>query len=175
MQEYLLATVESTAAKLVAVFDPDPTKKDLDGVENMGDYKADVHPEAKLLIAIGDNSVRKKISATVSHDFGQVIHASAQVDRLTHLSPGIQVMPAAVINRGTAIGQHTIINSNATVEHDCKIGDFVHICAGRNYLWRSNSGRRDFNRCKRNSFTAMCYWTKCYCWGRCSSHKKHPR
>ena len=53
----LASTVESTAAELVAVFDPDPTKKDLDGVENMGDYKADVHPEAKLLIAIGDNSV----------------------------------------------------------------------------------------------------------------------
>ena len=126
----LATAVETSAAKLVAVFDTDPTKKDLDGVENMGDYKADVHPEAKLLIAIGDNSVRKKISANVSHDFGQVIHAAAHVDRLTRLSPGVQVMPAAVINRGTAIGQHTIINSNATVEHDCKIGDFVHIAPG---------------------------------------------
>ena len=44
----LASAVESAAGELVAVFDPDSTKKELDGVENRGDYKADVHPEANF-------------------------------------------------------------------------------------------------------------------------------
>ena len=36
-------------------------------------------------------------------------------------------MPKAVINAGSKIGIHTIINTNAIVEHDNQIGDYVHI------------------------------------------------
>jgi sugar O-acyltransferase (sialic acid O-acetyltransferase NeuD family) len=39
-------------------------------------------------------------------------------------------MPSVVINRATKIGHHCIVNSNATVEHDCQIDDFVHIAPG---------------------------------------------
>ena len=34
------------------------------------------------------------------------------------------------MNRGSSIGKHTIINTNATVDHDCHLGDFVHIAPG---------------------------------------------
>ena len=34
------------------------------------------------------------------------------------------------MNRGTSIGKHTIINTNATVDHDCQVDDFVHIAPG---------------------------------------------
>ncbi len=126
----LSSVIESMQQALVAVFDPDPTKESLDGIKNEGEYEANKYPEAKLLIAIGDNLVRKKVSQNSAHAFGQAIHSSAQIDRLSFLAQGVQVMPGVVINRGTTIGQHTIINSNATVEHDCKIGEFVHIAPG---------------------------------------------
>ena len=123
----IASAIESIAGELVAVFDQDPLKKDLDGVENLGNYVGNIYSQAKLIIAIGDNLVRKKISTTILHEVGQVVHATAQVDRLAQLSKGVQVMSGAIINRGVQIGNHTIINSNATIEHDCKIGDFVHI------------------------------------------------
>lgn len=126
----LASCAEAEGKSLLAVFDSNPTKQDLDGVENLGEYNPTIFPKAKLLIAIGDNTTRKKISQNVSHSIGQVIHPTAQIDRLTKLSLGVQLMPGVVINRGSRIGQHTIINSNATVEHDCEIGDFAHIAPG---------------------------------------------
>lgn len=126
----LASAIESIDGELVAVFDQDPLKKHLDGVVNLGNYGGNIYSHAKVLIAIGDNLIRKKISANILHEFGQVVHAAAQVDRLAQLSKGVQVMSGAIINRGAQIGNHTIINSNATVEHDCKIDDFVHIAPG---------------------------------------------
>lgn len=123
----LASIIEVTASELIAVFDSDKTKERFFGVKNEGDYSTNVHPEAKLLIAIGDNATRKKISQSISHAFAQAIHPSAQIDRLVQLGQGVQVMPSVVINRATKIGHHCIVNSNATVEHDCTIGDFVHI------------------------------------------------
>ncbi len=123
----LASILEVTAFELIAVFDPEKTKERFFGVKNEGDYSTNVHPEAKLLIAIGDNAIRKKISQSISHAFAQAIHPSAQIDRLVQLGQGVQVMPSVVINRATKIGHHCIVNSNATVEHDCTIGDFVHI------------------------------------------------
>ena len=123
----LASILEVTAFELIAVFTPDKTKERFFGVKNEGDYSTNVHPEAKFLIAIGDNATRKKISQSISHAFAQAIHPSAQIDRLVQLGQGVQVMPSVVINRATKIGHHCIVNSNATVEHDCTIGDFVHI------------------------------------------------
>lgn len=126
----LASIIEASSAELIAVFDPDPTKTDFNGILNIGEYNPSIHPEAKLLIAVGDNKVRKKISQKVVHNFTTAIHSSAQIDHMTQLGVGVQIMPCVVVNRDTSIGQHTIINSNATVEHDCKIGDFVHIAPG---------------------------------------------
>ena len=126
----LASIVDATAFELVAVFDPDKTKERFYGVNHEGHYTSNAHPEAKLLIAIGDNATRKKISQSIAHEYAQAIHPSAQIDRLVQMGQGVQVMPLVVINRATSIGHHSIINSNATVEHDCQIGDFVHIAPG---------------------------------------------
>ncbi|MCG8386779.1 MAG: acetyltransferase, partial [Cytophagales bacterium] len=37
------------------------------------------------------------------------------------------IMPGTVVNAGTVIGEHAIINTSASVDHDCVIEDFVHI------------------------------------------------
>ena len=126
----LASILEVTDSELVAVFDTDKSKEHFYGVKNEGDYITNAHPEAKLLIAIGDNVTRKNISQSISHEFAQAIHPSAQIDRLAQLGQGVHVMPSVVINRATTIGHHSIINSNATVEHDCIIRDFVHIAPG---------------------------------------------
>jgi acetyltransferase EpsM len=36
-------------------------------------------------------------------------------------------MAGAIIQTGTKIGKHSIINTGACIDHDCIIGDFVHI------------------------------------------------
>ena len=43
------------------------------------------------------------------------------------LREGSVVMHRAVIQRGTWIGKHGIINTASSIDHDCVLGDFVHI------------------------------------------------
>jgi acetyltransferase EpsM len=39
-------------------------------------------------------------------------------------------MAGAVVNAGTVIGNHSVINTCASVDHECQIGDYVHIAPG---------------------------------------------
>ena len=126
----LASVIESNHAELVAVFDSKPGKTALDGVKNEGAYQRDKHPNAEIIIAIGDNVIRERISQEIKHKVGQAIHSAAIVDRLVNLAEGVQIIQGAIVNRGASIGKHTIVNTNATVDHDCEIGDFVHIAPG---------------------------------------------
>ena len=40
---------------------------------------------------------------------------------------GLQVMPGVVVHKFVNIGENVILNSSSTVDHDCKIGNGVHI------------------------------------------------
>lgn len=119
--------VEAMGHQLVGVFDTNLAIKSLDGVPNLGTYKENSHPNAHLIMCIGDNSLRAQLAAKVKHSFGTIIHPSAIVDRMVQLGEGTQVIQAVTINRGTSIGKHTILNTASSIDHDCQIGDFVHI------------------------------------------------
>jgi UDP-perosamine 4-acetyltransferase len=43
---------------------------------------------------------------------------------------GTFIAAGAIVNPGTKIGRNVIINTSASVDHDCEIGDFVHIAPG---------------------------------------------
>jgi acetyltransferase-like isoleucine patch superfamily enzyme len=42
------------------------------------------------------------------------------------------VFAGAVIQPDSVLGSHAIINTGATVDHDCHIGNFVHVAPGCN-------------------------------------------
>jgi acetyltransferase EpsM len=87
-------------------------------------------PEVKFFVAIGNNTVRKKIIESLGFPeelFATLIHPTAQVSAQSMIGPGSVVMPCAVVNSDAQLGAHTIINTCAVVEHDCEIENFVHI------------------------------------------------
>ena len=51
-------------------------------------------------------------------------------------------MANAIVNPYATIGSHCIINSNATVEHDNRIEDFVHISVGARIAGTVRIGKR---------------------------------
>lgn len=86
-----------------------------------------------LLLAIGDNSDRKRIYEKVrSMEIGiaNAIHKRAYIAKSSKIGEGVVIMANAVINPDTVIENGTIVNTGATVDHDCHIGEFVHICPG---------------------------------------------
>jgi len=88
----------------------------------------DANPENEIIIAIGSNSVRKKVSARLNDfNFFKVVHNYAIVASNVCIEQGTVVLPNVVINSDAYIGKHCIINTSSVIEHECKIGDFVHV------------------------------------------------
>ena len=54
----------------------------------------------------------------------------AILDDIKQRGEGLQVMPGAVVHKFSSIGDQCVINTNATVDHDCIIGNGVHVMGG---------------------------------------------
>lgn len=83
--------------------------------------------DQKVIIAVGDCGIRKKIANQLKATFITTIHPAAIVSKYATIGEGSQVFASAVVNPSAKIGNHVIINTGAIVEHDCTIGDFVHL------------------------------------------------
>ena len=87
--------------------------------------------DADVIVAIGDKKIRKQITATISDDkLVTLIHPNATVAENVIIGRGTVVMAGAVINPGAVIGAGCIINTCSSVDHDCSIGDYVHVAVG---------------------------------------------
>lgn len=85
------------------------------------------------IVALGNNQ-KRKASAHDLAGFGftliNAISTHARLSRHVILGHGIAIMPGAIVNAGTEVGDGAIINTNASVDHDCLIGAFSHIAPG---------------------------------------------
>ncbi|MEO1129677.1 MAG: acetyltransferase [Planctomycetota bacterium] len=79
-------------------------------------------------LALGALDLRRRlIRALPDMQWTSLVHPSATISPLAMLGPGTFVGPGVVINGRTTVGAHGIINSNAVVEHDCTVGENVHL------------------------------------------------
>ncbi|MDT2660862.1 acetyltransferase [Enterococcus hulanensis] len=88
---------------------------------------------AQLVIAIGNNQVRKDVVEKLSKfdvHYMTIISPSAVVSLSAVIGEGSVVMPNAVLNADCKIGKHCIINTSSIIEHDDSIQDYVHISPG---------------------------------------------
>ena len=84
--------------------------------------------EGYWIIAIGDNKARKRIAELLGNDcYFTLIHESVIIDKNINLGTGSQILHGSVIQVGTTIGKHCIINTAASVDHDCVLEDFSFI------------------------------------------------
>lgn len=114
---------------VLAIYDP-AYQGELFGVPQKGVYNPEANRAALTIVAIGDNHVRKKVSASSKHNFANAIHRSAIISRYAFLGEGNMILHRAVVQAQSKIGNHVIINTGAQVDHDCVIGDFVHLAPG---------------------------------------------
>jgi sugar O-acyltransferase (sialic acid O-acetyltransferase NeuD family) len=117
----------SQSISIDGIFDDDISKINLLGFPVLGAYDELFLPEIPVIIAIGDNSIREKLSSQIKHQYGTAIHKSSNVSPYSNIGCGSVLMHNTVVQSGTSIGKHCIINTSATVDHDCILGNFVHI------------------------------------------------
>lgn len=84
--------------------------------------------EIPVIIAIGDNKIRKALSSKRNFTFTKaLIDKTAIVRTSQSVGEGTLIAAAAVINPDAFIGKHVVINTAAVIEHDCIIKDYVHV------------------------------------------------
>ena len=111
-----------------AIIDDNPKSAHLFGIPVI--TTKDFAKEDQVIISIGNNEIRKKLSAEMEVDFTTAIHPTAIISPFSNIGTGTVIMAGTIVNADTMIGKHCIINSGAIVEHDNKIADFVHISPG---------------------------------------------
>lgn len=94
-------------------------------------------PEDILLVngvgSIGVSAKRRDIYLNFKRagfQFASVIHSSAVVSARTVLGEGVQVMAGAIVLAGSRLGDNVIVNTKASIDHDCDIAAHVHLAPG---------------------------------------------
>lgn len=80
-----------------------------------------------LIVSVGDNKIRRDIVSSLQINYGIGIHLSAILSERSVVEEGSVVMQGAIIQSCVKIGKHCIVNTGASVDHDCQVDDFVHI------------------------------------------------
>lgn len=112
------------------IFDDDFGKKEILHFPITGIYNPRIYPDKNLIIAIGENTSRRRLSTIIQHAFGKIIHATALVDNSVTIGEGTCVLHKVIIQADSVIGKHVIINTSASIDHDCIVADFAHISPG---------------------------------------------
>lgn len=137
----LLSILSAQGIKVHAIISPE-IDKSFSLFKNVTHLKHDYEilnystNEVVLVNGVGSlpyNSLRASIFEEFcrhSYKFMTVKSEHAIVSDFCDLGIGVQIMPGAIINADTIIGDNTIINSGAIIEHDCKVGKNNHIAPG---------------------------------------------
>ncbi len=104
---------------------------------NLGNIKKIINSKNDFsgIIGIGLNSIRKKVYQEITKinknfDFETIFSDSCNVNSLIFTGKGTLIMSGSVVNAFTKIGNHCIINTSCSLDHNNEIADFVSLGPG---------------------------------------------
>lgn len=113
------------------------TNNGLDGVARYTSYDEAVdhlrHAKESLIIGFGDAVARKKLIARLSDEsiqFASVIHRGAQVLGGASVADGCFIAAGSVVGVQARLASHCIVNTAASVDHDCVLAENVQLGPG---------------------------------------------
>lgn len=123
----ILDILRSNNVVVEKLFDDDIT------IKNFMEIPVSKGSASPLIVSIGDNIIRKKIVSSFSNIiYERAISQKAIISETALVEEGTVVMQGSIVQSCAHIGKHVIINTAATIDHDCIIHDFVHIAPGVN-------------------------------------------
>lgn len=100
---------------------------------------------AAAFVAIGHNVARERIGEAIlrsGHTLATLIDPTAVVSPSVELGAGTLIVAGAILNADTVVGCHVIVNTGASIDHDCRIQDAVHIAPHATLCGGVNVGAR---------------------------------
>jgi len=128
----VLSVLLSAGFRVDAVLDDNSTLwgQELLGVSIRGPVTSRIDGTTKAVLGIGDNAARRRLSQELPCDWIAATHPAAWVAQDVQVSDGAVVFAGAVVQPGAHIGRHAIVNTRASIDHDCVIGRWSHIAPG---------------------------------------------
>lgn len=100
----------------------------LDGDEHVARLRSEGYD--RVFVAIGSARLREKLAChalALGYQLVNAVSPAATVSPSARLGRGVAIMAGAVVNAESQIGDLCIVNTGATVDHDCCLGRAVHI------------------------------------------------
>lgn len=140
----LADAIAVTGGRVLALFDNDPNANSaLPGVPlHIGETGLDQWLSAQLpgseicaLVAIGGGRGRDRLAIQEMLKrrgirLPALIHPTAALQAATMIGEGTQILALSLVGAGTTIGNGCIINHRVGIDHECCIGNGVHIAPG---------------------------------------------
>lgn len=115
----------------IVFLDDNPMVKSCGEYPVLGTSNQATEMNGDLFVAIGNYASRQNILKRLPKDrIVTLVHPKAIIAKTAIVGIGSVVVAGAVINSNTVIGEGCIINTLSSVDHDCRIGNFVHIAVG---------------------------------------------
>jgi UDP-perosamine 4-acetyltransferase len=137
----LLDVIRLRGIDVAGLVDADPT---LHGTVRFGvpvlgadDAVLALPPDQVLLVnglgSVATTARRQRLYVSFrdhGYSFTEIIHPSAVISNDSARAAGVQVMAGAVVQPGAFLGENSLVNTGASVDHDCRIGAHVHLAPG---------------------------------------------
>lgn len=85
------------------------------------------------LLGIGDNTIRTKVAQKIrirGYICTTIVHPESNCSKRAEIDAGTFIARGANINPFVTIGKYCIINTSASIDHECNIQDGAHIAPG---------------------------------------------
>ena len=96
-------------------------------------FKKGVNTAFVTVGSTGDSSLRIKLYERLK-DIGfilpVIVHPKTVISQNIEIQEGTFIAASVTVNAGTKIGRNTILNTSCSIDHDCVVGDHVHIAPG---------------------------------------------
>jgi sugar O-acyltransferase (sialic acid O-acetyltransferase NeuD family) len=126
----IVATLQAMNRQVVACYDDDPAMwgKEVLGVPVSGPIDSVVGSSCShAIIGIGDNAARKTVAERLALEWTTAVHPFSWVHPGVVIQPGTVIFAGAIVQPGAQIGAHVVLNTKASVDHHCRVGDYAHI------------------------------------------------
>ncbi|EHG7581693.1 MULTISPECIES: acetyltransferase [Citrobacter] len=126
---------------IIAIISPDDISK-RNIFEGLNVFSNDIDiakfkpDEVRLINGIGvlpGSEIKYKVTLffkSMGYIFETVVANDAYVSPFASLDEGVQIFPGVIVQPGSHIGAHTVINTRATIEHDVILGAYNAISPG---------------------------------------------
>ncbi len=137
----VVQALRRTQAEILGLVDTAPEKAGTQvmGVAVLGgDAVLTEYGPEKVSLAMGiagngSNALRRALFEKFKTDgyaFETIVDPTAAVGDEVTMGEGTQAIAGSIVQPAVRIGKNSIINTRASVDHDCRIGDHVHIAPG---------------------------------------------